>query len=427
MRCLQKARSPCSRLSQEEISSAYALPGVHPSRLTSHPFKHQHPRHQFLRPPFCLVSRTSTTFGWPVGYGAANIPVSSHHNHGSALSSLQTIKSFLDSECHLGATCGPFITNPLCVDLINSPLHIAHSRSGKPRVVVDLSFPPGFSVNSGIPSDTYLSKPFVLRLAGIDALVDIIRSKGTGCHFFKKDLSRAYRQLRIDPHDAHLLGFHHNHLYIDLAPPFGLHSLAMMCQRTTNTVSYLYKTLDLSCTNYIDDFGGAETPDMSTQAFNALGDLFTSLGLQSSPNKDCPPTTSMVFLGVQLNTLAMSMSVTPERLQELHHHCSSSLSSTRISCHDLQSLLGVDVFCHRMRLPCPCLHVQSSQHPPPVPTLAFVLSFRGQQVRPPLVVSLPSTLQRRVASQLLSSQFSAWRRYIRLSIWCAGTCNQTPR
>ena len=210
---------------------------------------------------------------------------------------------------------------------------------------MDLSFPPGSSVNSGIPSDTYLGTPFVLRLPGVDALVDIIRSKGAGCHLFRKDLSRAYRQLRIDPRDAHLLGFrHNNHLYIDLAPPFGLRSSAMMCQQTTNAVSYLYKTLGFSCTNYIDDFGGAETPDMSTQAFNTLGDLLTSLGLQSSPDKDCPPTTSMVFLGVQLDTLAMSMSVTPERLQELHQRCSPSFSSTRISRHDLQSLLGVMSF-----------------------------------------------------------------------------------
>ena len=70
-------------------------------------------------------------FGWLVGYVAADLPVSSHHNHESALSSPQTINSFLYTECHLGATCGPFITNPLCVDLVTSPLQIAHSRSGK--------------------------------------------------------------------------------------------------------------------------------------------------------------------------------------------------------------------------------------------------------------------------------------------------------
>ena len=284
-------------------------------------------------------------FGWPVGYVAPNPPVSSHQNHGSALSSPQTIDSFLDTECHLGATCGPFAANPLCVDLVTSPLQIAHSRSGKPRVVVDLSFPPGSSVNNGIPSDSYLGKPFALRLPGIDALTDIIRCKGRGCHLFKKDLSRAYRQLRIDPRDVHLLGFRHNdHLYIDIAPPFGLRSSAMMCQRTTNAVSCMYHALGYSCTNYIDVFGGADTPDLSTQAFIALDDLFTSLGLQSSPDKDCPPTTSMVFLGVHLDTLAMSMTVTPDRLQELRQRCFSSLSSSRISHRDLQSLLGVMSF-----------------------------------------------------------------------------------
>ena len=51
----------------------------------------------------------------------------------------------------------------------------------------------------------------------------------------------------------------------------------MMCQRTTNAVSYMYHSLGYSCTNYIDDFGGADTADRSTQAFVALGDLFTYL------------------------------------------------------------------------------------------------------------------------------------------------------
>ena len=52
------------------------------------------------------------------------------------------------------------------------PMQIVYSRSGKPRVVVDLSFPVGSSVNDGIPKDTYLGEPFTLRLPGVDAFVD---------------------------------------------------------------------------------------------------------------------------------------------------------------------------------------------------------------------------------------------------------------
>ena len=216
-------------------------------------------------------------FGWPVGYSA---PVSTQQIHSSATSNPQVIDVFLATECLLGATCGPFTVNPLAVDLVTSPLQIAYSRSGKPRVVVDLSFPHGTSVNSGIPNDTYLGKPFTLRLPGVDALINIISQKGAGCHLFKKDLSRAYRQLWIDPRDFHLLGYRHNSsLYFDVAPPFGLRSSAMMCQRTTSAVTYMFQKMGFQCTNYIDDFGGAELPAHSCAAFNALNDLLSSLGL----------------------------------------------------------------------------------------------------------------------------------------------------
>ena len=100
-------------------------------------------------------------------------------------------------------------------------------------------------------------------------------------------------------------------------------------------------SLGYSCTNCIDDFGVGETPDKSTAAFNALGNLFSTLGLQSSPEEDCPPATSVVFLGIQLDTLAMSTSVTPNHFHKPLYRCSSALSLLHILRHDLQSLLGI--------------------------------------------------------------------------------------
>lgn len=55
-------------------------------------------------------------------------------------------------------------------------------------------------------------------------------------------------------------------------------------------------------------------------AFETLKELFSILSLDSSPEKDCAPSTSMVFLGVQFNTIDMTMSVTPERLLKLLSH-----------------------------------------------------------------------------------------------------------
>lgn len=180
-------------------------------------------------------------FGWPVGFTAPHLPLSSHQDHGSAFSSPQIIDSFLDTDCHLGTTRSPFKSNPFCTDIVTSPFPIARSRSGKPRVVFDLSFRHGSSVNSGIPSDTYLNKPFTLRLPSVYGLIHIIRLKGTGCHLLKKDLCWAYCQFCIDPRNLHLLGYRHQgYPYFDLPPPFGLCSSAMMCQCTTNAVTYIF-------------------------------------------------------------------------------------------------------------------------------------------------------------------------------------------
>ena len=117
-------------------------------------------------------------FGWPVSYSASTRPNSSQLKHGSSLSRPDVVNSFLVTECLLRAMCGPFSSNPLSVDIVTSPLQIAHSRSGKPCVVVNLSFPHGDSVNDGIPTDSYLGTPFTLCIPGVDALVSIIHQKG---------------------------------------------------------------------------------------------------------------------------------------------------------------------------------------------------------------------------------------------------------
>ena len=165
-----------------------------------------------------------------IGYTSLATPASTHANHGSAVAATDVVQAYLDKEWNLGSLCGPFNTSRLIKDLVIFPTQIVYSRSEKPWVVVDLSFPIGSSVNDGIPKDTYLGEPCTLRLPGIDAFVDIIRQLGAGCWLFKKESSCTYRQLRIDPGDYHLLGLqHHNNLYFDIAPPFGLRSAAMMC------------------------------------------------------------------------------------------------------------------------------------------------------------------------------------------------------
>ena len=158
-------------------------------------------------------------------------------------------------------------------------------------------------------------------------------------------MSRAYHQLPIDPCDYHFLGYSFDDLiFFDTVFAFGLHPATLGCQRTTNAITYLYHFLGYFCTNYIDDFGGCDSHALAAEAFHALKKLIFMLGLQTSSEKDCPPSTSMVFLGILFDTISMTLSIPQEKLNKLLAIIELVISTTKILPRPLQSLLGLMSF-----------------------------------------------------------------------------------
>ena len=139
------------------------------------------------------------SYGWPINYTAPTRPVSSLYNHPFASNFDSHVQAYIDTEMPWNAIAGPFVYPPFSDDFVCSPLQTVPKRgSSTRRVVMDLSFPPGSSVNDGIPQDTYLGERFKLRLPGIDRFVEFILEKGRNCLVFKKDLRRAYCRLARD-------------------------------------------------------------------------------------------------------------------------------------------------------------------------------------------------------------------------------------
>ena len=138
--------------------------------------------------------------------------------------------------------------------------------------------------------------------------MEFINCKGPGWLVFKKDLKRAYRQIPVDPHDYHLRGMCiEGQFYFHTVMPFGLRSATLAYQRTTKAVSYILNEEGILVNVYIDDFYGAETQELADLSFDRMTQLFSELGLQSSPDKDTPPAHEMTCLGVCINTLNMTL------------------------------------------------------------------------------------------------------------------------
>ena len=154
-------------------------------------------------------------------------------------------------------------------------------------------------------------------------------------------IKRDYRQFPVDPFDYPLLGYRwEDLLYFDTVLPMGLRSSAMACQRITSAVCFICSQSGFDVLNYLDDLMGVAPMDLARDSYDFFGGLLSRLGLTESSAK----ARVVSCLGVQFDTVNMTMSVPPSRLAEI----TSLLASWRIrkSCTKtaLQSLVGKLMF-----------------------------------------------------------------------------------
>ena len=145
-------------------------------------------------------------YGWPLSRDPA-LPLSgvTWPNHSSCLKHISQVQEFFNSEIDHGAVFPlgiapsrippPISTIPLlCVPKPPSLTKI--------RVCGDMSYPPGLSVNDGIPLDQYEGQPYRCRLPSIwDFLAHVWHIGLADAVIAKADFSRGYRQIPIDPAD----------------------------------------------------------------------------------------------------------------------------------------------------------------------------------------------------------------------------------
>ena len=89
-------------------------------------------------------------------------------NHKFALEFPRDIEDYLAEEFHHKAIIGHFIEKPTVNSHCSPFLIRAKPNSDRHRVIVDLSFPVGASVNTAIDKTNYLGSAFVLNFSTVD-------------------------------------------------------------------------------------------------------------------------------------------------------------------------------------------------------------------------------------------------------------------
>ena len=285
-------------------------------------------------------------YGWPLNAVDTDKQTHTVPNQKNARKNVEALRKYIKSEVNRGTAIGPFHTIPFEGDCRISPLDTREKKdSTELRVILNLSSPfQRGSVNHSISKKMYLGKPMNLKYPTTDDLVDIIKNKKEEDEevlIYKVDLSKAYRQMFMDPGDIHLLGYRiDDKFYFDITLSMGSRSAAYCCQRTTSMVTYITHRKGNREVNYLDDFGGAEVAARAMTAFNLLRQVLCCIGLDESEKKAVEPTEEASFLGIWFNTKLMTLTITAQRLNELITLLDQWEKRSQATRRDLQSLLG---------------------------------------------------------------------------------------
>ena len=255
-------------------------------------------------------------YGWPISR-PPNIPdpMPTFKNHGSAQKFPDQVKKYIEKEQKRGAICGPFKNVPFCHRVGVSPLSTREKRdSTDHRILMDLSWPEGRSVNHGIAKDQFMGFRARLTFPTLDLIARRIIELGDNVWLFKVDLAAYFRQLPLNPCDYSLLCFTwDNSIFFDVVSPQGLRSAPYFAQRTSNALKYIHNQTGHFIFNYIDDFIEIEYGHKINASFEAFIRLLNNLGVRESVEKRVYPTRRLNCLGTMVDAINYRLEVLPER------------------------------------------------------------------------------------------------------------------
>ena len=256
--------------------------------------------------------------GFKLGFNHTPYLRSAKRNKKSADDHPEVIDEYLANEIALGRVAGPFSHAPI------PNLHISsfgvipkNNQPGKWRLIVDLSSPGGSSVNDGIGAEE-----FSLQYIRVDDIIKMVSRFGVGALMAKFDVLSAYRNVPIHPTDRVLLGMKwRDKFYVDLTLPFGLRSAPFIFDSLAAMVEWIlinnYQVSDLL--HYLDDFitAGPSESNVCARNLSVALRVCSELGLPLHPDKCEGPSTTLVVLGIELDSVNQTARLPLTKLSSL--------------------------------------------------------------------------------------------------------------
>ncbi len=291
-------------------------------------------------PEFRKYIATGLREGFRVGfkYGAVD-KVSARSNMQSAIENPRVVDEYLGKEVRLGRVAGPLDGSSRTVFHINrfGVIEKPH-QPGKYRLIVDISYPEGHSVNDGLEPELC-----TMKYTSVDTAVDRVLAHGRSTHLAKFDIESAYRIVPVHPDDRPLLGMEwKGRVYVDKTLPFGLRSAPKIFSAVADAMQWLLEQRGVEVLHYLDDFMViSPTHSGCREALTTALQECQVLGVPIAAHKTVGPATTIVFLGIELDTEARMLRLPREKMARLKREISRWLGRRCCTKRELQSLIGL--------------------------------------------------------------------------------------
>ena len=284
-------------------------------------------------------------YGFPIGVDPDGHTEPCLKNHSSSYMFYTYLDKFCLKEILKGGLTGPFANVPFANYQL-SPMMTAHKKPSARRPVFDASF--GISLNKITPQENYLEFQAIYDVLKLDDFEVMILATGSGALLWKRDLSRYFLQLPLDPVDYWRTGFIWRQNYFFFTSyMFGLRHAGWAGQATTSALTHVHRKSGLeydghefSALNYSDDLAGCENGERAMVSYQKIGVLLEELGLDEAADKASPPATEMEYLGVTFNSITLKNSIPPHKMAELKDLLFTWLNKSICTKRCLQSLTG---------------------------------------------------------------------------------------
>ena len=247
------------------------------------------------------------TNGFRIGVRSSCQFKSAKQNMLSARQNPTVVDKYVVSEREKGNLLGPF-------SLATAPeVHISRigvipkkSQPGQWRMITDLSYPEGLSVNDAIDA-----KLCSLSYVTVNEVADRAVQLGKASLIAKIDIKSAYRLIPVHPCDRHWLGFSwQSDIFVDAMLPFGLRSAPKIFTAVADAFEWCITHEGVEHVfHYLDDFAVVGSPNSTEcdEALHTLQKLAAELGIPLAADKQDGPTTEIVFLGIVIDTVRQEL------------------------------------------------------------------------------------------------------------------------